>query len=220
MKTDVDDHAEIDVTTRQTANGSTRQKEEVPLTQSDFNEPKLTESMDAFTENAEENERRHWPYNKCTKAQQYRRLKQECPTNVVLGRSLIEGLGLFSKRDIEKHTMVIEYKGLIIRNEVANRREKIYDDQRRGCYMFRIDSEQVIDATMHGGLARYINHSCDPNCVAEVVQIDKEKKIIIISKRFIKKGEELTYDYKFEFETEGSKISCNCGASCCRKWMN
>ncbi|XP_065839248.1 histone-lysine N-methyltransferase trr-like [Oscarella lobularis] len=71
-----------------------------------------------------------------------------------------------------------------------------------------------------GGLARYINHSCDPNCVAEVVQIDKEKKIIIISKRFIKKGEELTYDYKFEFETEGSKISCNCGASCCRKWMN
>ncbi|XP_065838585.1 histone-lysine N-methyltransferase trr-like [Oscarella lobularis] len=94
-----------------------------------------------------------------TKAQQYRRLKQEWPTNVVLGRSLIEGLGLFSKRDIEKHTMVIEYKGLIIRNEVANRREKIYDDQRRGCYMFRIDSEQVIDATMHGGLARYINHS-------------------------------------------------------------
>ena len=52
-----------------------------------------------------ENQTRHSPYNKCmffTKAQQYRRLKQEWPTNVVLGRSLIQGLGLFSKRDIEK----------------------------------------------------------------------------------------------------------------------
>jgi hypothetical protein len=154
------------------------------------------------------------------KAQEYRRLKQEWPNNVQLGRSPIQGLGLFAKRDMEKYTMVIEYKGLVIRNEVANKREKIYEDQRRGCYMFRIDSEQVIDATLHGGLARYINHACEPNCVAEVVEFEKEKKIIIISNRFIKKGEELTYDYKFEFEAQSSKIPCNCGALSCRKWMN
>ena len=63
--------------------------------------------------------------------------------------------------------------------------------QNRGVYMFRIDNDTVVDATMAGGPARYINHSCDPNCVAEVVEIDKESKIIIITNRRIQKGEEV-----------------------------
>lgn len=116
--------------------------------------------------------------------------------------------------------MVIEYIGSIIRNEVANRREQIYEKQNRGVYMFRIDSDAVIDATMAGGPARYINHSCSPNCVAEVVTFEKEQKIIIISNRKVEKGEELTYDYKFDFEDEENKIPCLCGAPNCRKWMN
>ena len=58
--------------------------------------------------------------------------------------------------------------------------------------MFRIDNDTVCDATMAGGPARYINHSCDPNCVAEVVEIDKEGKIIIITNRRISKGEEVS----------------------------
>ncbi|XP_015756024.1 PREDICTED: histone-lysine N-methyltransferase ATX5-like [Acropora digitifera] len=61
---------------------------------------------------------------------------------------------------MEGGSMVIEYIGSIIRNEVANRREQIYEKQNRGVYMFRIDSDAVIDATMAGGPARYINHSC------------------------------------------------------------
>lgn len=86
--------------------------------------------------------------------------------------------------------------------------------------MFRIDNETVVDATMAGGPARYINHSCNPNCVAEVVPFDKESKIIIITNRRIPRGEELTYDYKFDFEDEQHKIPCCCGAPGCRKWMN
>ncbi|CAC5360942.1 MLL3 [Mytilus coruscus] len=155
-----------------------------------------------------------------SKSQQYRRLKTEWRTNVFLGRSRIQGLGLFAARDLEKHTMVIEYIGYLIRNEVANRLEVVYDEQNRGVYMFRIDSDIVVDATMAGGPARYINHSCDPNCVAEVVPFDKESKIIIITNRRIPKGEELTYDYKFDFEDEQHKIPCCCGAKRCRKWMN
>uniref|UniRef100_A0A3B4GVV7 SET domain-containing protein n=3 Tax=Pseudocrenilabrinae TaxID=318546 RepID=A0A3B4GVV7_9CICH len=116
--------------------------------------------------------------------------------------------------------MVIEYIGTVIRNEVANRREKIYEAQNRGIYMFRINNEQVIDATLTGGPARYVNHSCAPNCVAEVVTFDKEDKIIIISSRRIPKGEELTYDYQFDFEDDQHKIPCHCGAWNCRKWMN
>uniref|UniRef100_A0A3B1KLR4 [histone H3]-lysine(4) N-methyltransferase n=1 Tax=Astyanax mexicanus TaxID=7994 RepID=A0A3B1KLR4_ASTMX len=163
------------------------------------------------------------PYSKQfvhSKSSQYRRLKTEWKTNVYLARSRIQGLGLYAAKDLEKHTMVIEYIGTIIRNEVANRREKIYEEQNRGIYMFRINNEHVIDATLTGGPARYVNHSCAPNCVAEVVTFDKEDKIIIISSRRIPKGEELTYDYQFDFEDDQHKIPCHCGAWNCRKWMN
>jgi hypothetical protein len=57
--------------------------------------------------------------------------------------------------------------------------------------MFRIDQDTVVDATMSGGLARYINHSCSPNCTADIVQIEKDFKIIIITNRRIPKGEEV-----------------------------
>lgn len=57
--------------------------------------------------------------------------------------------------------------------------------------MFRIDDNEVIDATMSGGPARYVNHCCNPNCMAEVVQFGEENKIIIIAKRRIQRGEEV-----------------------------
>uniref|UniRef100_A0A8C6TPZ9 Post-SET domain-containing protein n=1 Tax=Neogobius melanostomus TaxID=47308 RepID=A0A8C6TPZ9_9GOBI len=109
--------------------------------------------------------------------------------------------------------MVIEYIGTIIRSEVANRKERVYESQNRGVYMFRIDNDYVIDATITGGPARYINHSCAPNCITEVVMIEKENKSS-------SRGEELSYDYKFDFEDDQHKIPCHCGAVNCRKWMN
>lgn len=63
--------------------------------------------------------------------------------------------------------------------------------QNRGIYMFRLDEERVIDATISGGLARYINHSCNPNCVAEIVEVDRDLRIIIFAKRRISRGEEV-----------------------------
>ncbi|XP_064643993.1 histone-lysine N-methyltransferase 2C-like isoform X4 [Lineus longissimus] len=154
-----------------------------------------------------------------SKSQQYRRLKTEWQNNVYLGRSRIQGLGLFAARDLEKHTMVIEYIGELIRNEVAEKREKEYEAQNRGTYMFRLETDFVVDATLTGGHARYVNHCCQPNCVAEVVPFEKESKIIIIANRRVARGEELTYDYKFDFEDD-HKIPCLCGAVNCRKWMN
>ncbi|XP_061522122.1 histone-lysine N-methyltransferase 2C-like isoform X2 [Phycodurus eques] len=155
-----------------------------------------------------------------SKLAQYRRMKADWKTNVYLARSRIQGLGLYAARDIEKCTMVIEYIGAIIRSEVANRKERLYESQNRGVYMFRIDNDYVIDATITGGPARYINHSCAPNCITEVVSVDKENKIIISSCRRIQKGEELSYDYKFDLEDDQHKIPCHCGAFNCRKWMN
>ncbi|XP_040921273.1 histone-lysine N-methyltransferase 2C isoform X2 [Toxotes jaculatrix] len=155
-----------------------------------------------------------------SKSSQYRRMKAEWKSNVYLARSRIQGLGLYAARDIEKCTMVIEYIGTIIRSEVANRKERLYESQNRGVYMFRIDNDYVIDATITGGPARYINHSCAPNCITEVVTVERENKIIISSCRRIQRGEELCYDYKFDLEDDQHKIPCHCGAVNCRKWMN
>lgn len=57
--------------------------------------------------------------------------------------------------------------------------------------MFRLDEDRVVDATLSGGLARYINHSCNPNCVTEIVDVDRESRIIIFAKRKINRGEEV-----------------------------
>ncbi|XP_046637782.1 histone-lysine N-methyltransferase 2C-like isoform X5 [Daphnia pulicaria] len=162
------------------------------------------------------------PYSKQfvhSKSSQYKKMKQEWRHNIYLARSKIQGLGLYAARDIEKHTMVIEYIGEMIRAELAECREKRYEAANRGIYMFRLDEQRVIDATLCGGLARYINHSCGPNCVAEAVEVERDLRIIIFASRRIARGEELSYDYKFDIEDD-HKIPCLCGAASCRKWMN
>ena len=77
---------------------------------------------------------------------------------------------------------------------------------------------KLLDATMKGNAARFINHSCDPNCYSRIVDILGKKHIIIFAMRKIVRGEELTYDYKFPIEDV--KLPCNCGAKKCRKYMN
>ncbi len=128
-----------------------------------------------------------------SKSAQIKKLKTEWKSNVYLAKSRIQGLGLFAARDLEKNTMIIEYIGDLIRNEVANRRERLYQSQNRGIYMFRLNDDLVVDATMTGGLARYVNHCCDPNCIAETVQNGKEENIVIIANKKILKGEEVSY---------------------------
>ncbi|OON13486.1 SET domain protein [Opisthorchis viverrini] len=155
-----------------------------------------------------------------SRSQQYRRLKGEASSNVILGRSRIQGLGLFAARNLEPQTMVIEYIGELIRLELANKREKDYEAHNRGIYMFRLNDDTVIDATVCGGLARYINHSCQPNCFAEFINFGDHSHIVIITNRLIEKGEELCYDYNFDLEDGGSKIPCLCRSTNCRKWMN
>ena len=162
------------------------------------------------------------PYSKNfvqSKSSQYRKMKQEWRQNVVLARSKIQGLGLYAARDLEKHQMIIEYIGEVIRTELTDIREKRYEEQNRGIYMFRLDDERVLDATMCGGMARYVNHSCDPSCVTETVEVDRDLHIIIFANRRILRGEELSYDYKFDYEDE-NRIPCMCGAKNCVKWMN
>ena len=110
--------------------------------------------------------------------------------------------------NISSNSFIIEYKGEVIRPILSEvRQDRLYIDEPD--YMFRIDNEVVIDATTRGSLARYINHSCDPNCYTKIISVDGEKKISIYSKKDIEKGEELHYDYKFPYEEDSSKkIKC------------
>jgi len=138
-----------------------------------------------------------------------------------LARSGIHAFGVIAEEPIAKDEMVIEYIGEIIRSAVADRREIKYESDGRGSsYLFRIDSDMIIDATFKGNLARFINHSCDPNCRTQVVSVGNTKRIAIYAKRDIEQGEELAYDYKFPIEEDTEKIPCHCGTAKCRTYLN
>ncbi|KAJ8368203.1 hypothetical protein SKAU_G00082310, partial [Synaphobranchus kaupii] len=149
-----------------------------------------------------------------------RRLKKVSKKALGVYRSAIHGRGLFCRRNVDAGEMVIEYSGTVIRSVLTEKRQRYYEGKGIGSYMFRIDDYEVVDATMHGNAARFINHSCEPNCFSRVINIQGHKRIIIFALRNIYRGEEITYDYKFPPEGPGHKLPCNCGAKTCRKFLN
>ncbi|KAF9103190.1 histone methyltransferase set1 [Mortierella sp. AM989] len=134
-------------------------------------------------------------------------------------KSQIHDWGLFAMEKVDANDMVIEYIGEVIRQKVADHREKRYERMGIGSsYLFRVDDDTVIDATKMGNIARFINHCCTPNCNAKIITVDGQKKIVIYAKRDIEEGEEITYDYKFPLEAD--KIPCLCGSRGCRGTLN
>lgn len=137
-----------------------------------------------------------------------------------LRRSPIHGRGVFARVPIPAGTRLVEYAGERITPAEADAR---YPDEGEGSYhtfLFQIDDDLVIDASRGGNLARWINHSCEPNCDAVV----EGKRIYIESLRDIAAGEELSYDYMFvlpERHTPARKrrYPCHCGAPACRGTM-
>jgi hypothetical protein len=90
----------------------------------------------------------------------YRKMKDSLKP--IIRRSNIHGFGLFATQKYERGDIVIEFIGEIIRSSIADIREKTYEKRGMGsCYMFRVDDDNVIDATDKGNITRYINHSCD-----------------------------------------------------------
>uniref|UniRef100_A0A8C2W926 [Histone H3]-lysine(4) N-trimethyltransferase n=1 Tax=Cyclopterus lumpus TaxID=8103 RepID=A0A8C2W926_CYCLU len=134
-------------------------------------------------------------------------------------RSHIHEWGLFAMEPIAADEMVIEYVGQIIRQVIADMREQRYEEEGIGSsYLFRVDQDTIIDATKLGNLARFINHSCNPNCYAKIITVESQKKIVIYSRQPIRINEEITYDYKFPIED--TKIPCLCEADSCRGSLN
>lgn len=127
-------------------------------------------------------------------------------TSLIVKRGT-HGLGLFTTVPFKKGDFIIEYTGEKLTTDEAN--------IRGGQYLFELNDDWVIDGRDRINQARYINHSCRPNCYPEID--DAEEHIMIYAKRAIKVGEELNYDYGKEFwETHVKSKGCRC-AKCLEK---
>lgn len=142
--------------------------------------------------------------------------KEEQPFEI--RSSKIQGRGAFATKAIRKGTRIIEYLGEPITHEEADRR---YDDDdakgRHHTFLFILDDDTVLDARKTRCDAKYLNHSCDPNCETVI----EDGHIWIDSIKAIKPEEELVYDYQFEFDDDydGEDIryyACRCGTAKCR----
>jgi uncharacterized protein len=122
-------------------------------------------------------------------------------------RSSVHGNGVFAVEPIARNTRIIDYAGELVRNGPESRaREK--RDLEAGCvWVFRINRAWSRDAAVDGNIARFINHSCTPNCRFEVVG----KTIWIRAVRAIRSGEELTYDYAI---IGARTVPCRCRPGC------
>jgi hypothetical protein len=139
------------------------------------------------------------------------------PLPFELRESPIQGRGAFATRRIRKGARIIEYTGERISQDEADKR---YDDEAMGrhhTFLFTLDDDTVIDAAVDGNEARFINHSCDPNCQALI----EGKQIFIYALKDISPGTELVYDYAYERaegmdEESEALYVCRCGAKNCR----
>jgi SET domain-containing protein len=157
----------------------------------------------------------HWPA-----AQSPDRFVEGIKTRKPTGRievreSRVHGLGVYARQFVSAGTRIIEYTGQRLSWEDAPN-----DDSNPHTFNFGLESGDVINAELGGNDARWLNHSCDPNCEA----IEEDDRIFIYALRDIEPGEELFYDYAMEIDepiTEESKkkFVCYCGSSSCRGTM-
>ena len=135
----------------------------------------------------------------------------------VVRKSSIHGRGVFATRRIREDDVVVEYKGEIISEKEIERR---YPEDLQGLnhtFVFGVEHDYNIDGGASGNSARWINHSCDPNCDT----FEKDRRIFIRAIRDIAAGEELTYDYAIEAgepltRAVKARWPCWCGAENCR----
>ncbi len=130
-------------------------------------------------------------------------------------RSAIHGRGVFARHAIPDGTRILEYTGERITKAEAGRREaQRLERQARGgddsVYVFVLNRRYDLDGREGGSVARFINHSCAPNCRPEV----SRGRIWIVARRDIAVGDELTFDYGFPF-AEWRRHPCRCGAARC-----
>ncbi|KAI8085783.1 uncharacterized protein B0P05DRAFT_533685 [Gilbertella persicaria] len=144
-------------------------------------------------------------------------LKQYARVDVI--RTEKKGFGLRALTDLPANAFIMEYIGEVIPNHEFIRRTKEYEAAGLQHYYFMtLKTDEIIDATKKGCLARFINHSCNPNCVTQKWVVGKNMRIGIFTKRPIQAGSELTFDYKFERYGAVAQ-PCYCGEPSCKGYI-
>ncbi len=145
------------------------------------------------------------------------------PKRIALRRSPIHGNGVFALIDIPKGTELIEYRGRRMTHAQIDRLYANAADNGH-TFLFTLNDRYVIDANFDGNIARWINHSCRPNCQAVIEESDdgdpRKDRVLIETLRKLRRGEELTYDYSID---PGERLTprlkeiwaCRCGARHC-----
>lgn len=147
--------------------------------------------------------------------------------SIIVRRSPIHGNGVFAARDLPSGKSLVEYRGQLLSHAVADRRYA--DNVETGhTFLFILNDKFVIDANVGGNSARWINHSCDPNCEPVLEEAadgnPKHDRLFIATKRPVRAGEELSYDYGIELADSDTKRiqelwACHCGSPKCTGTM-
>jgi len=147
--------------------------------------------------------------------------KPRKPRAYAVRHSPIHGRGVFATRTIRKGADIIEYRGKRVTMDEADELPDSDPDNPFHTFLFELSDGRVIDAGQRGNAARWINHSCRPNC--EPYE-DDDFRVFIAAKRTIRAGEELSYDYKLNVPGRRTArmladYACRCGSPRCRGTM-
>jgi SET domain-containing protein len=139
---------------------------------------------------------------------------------IVVRHSKIHGNGVFAARKIAAGTRIIEYKGCRISQREADRRAGQDPENPFHTFFFSLEGGKLIDGGDQGNDARWINHSCEPNCEAQ----EEGRRVFICALKDLKRGEELNYDYGLIVEERHTPAvkrayECRCGSADCRHTM-
>lgn len=145
------------------------------------------------------------------------------PRSIVVRRSRIHGNGVFAARDLPKGVELIQYRGKMLTHDEAN---ALYDNtsDTGHTFLFTLNDDYVIDANIGGNAARWLNHSCAPNCQGFLIEHPSgdptKDRIVIETIKPVREGAELTYDYGITLEEAHTPRmkriwACRCGARKC-----
>ena len=143
--------------------------------------------------------------------------RQYCPSKLL--KTVDRGWGLALTADVPEDSLVAEYVGEIIDQAESTRRvEAAHAKGEHNFYLFQVSPDHVIDAGPMGNIARFVNHSCGPNCHTEKWAVGSETRVGIFTSKPLPKGTELTYNYFFA-DAPDAENECRCGAEECSGFM-
>lgn len=158
-------------------------------------------------------------YGTCGKDCQNQRFQKKQYASVAVFQTEMKGYGLRAEKDIPDSLFIYEYTGEVIDEEAFRKRMVQYDEKNiKHFYFMMLKQDSFIDATRKGSLARFCNHSCNPNAYVDKWVVGEKLRMGIFAKRTIKRGEEITFDYNVD-RYGAQKQPCYCGEPNCIKWL-